>query len=233
LEVPSTSFNFIFLHVKTKKVQKMKKNKTGVLIQMVAADLFQKFGFEKTSMDEIAKKAHKAKRSIYNHFNNKEDLFCASVLTELDHIKQKLAEVVEDDKQPILERLRQYLLLRIQLLADAGTFQVALKNNMLNDDDYRFEGLKEAMSAFTEWEHGAFKKVWLAKPTSDKPEIIDQQANDFADMLQITLNGLSYSFFVEEKYNQYKSSYEMLIDLIVGSVFESFIHKFKNEPQDD
>ncbi len=205
----------------------MNKSKTGELIQKVAADLFQKFGFEKTSMDEIAKKAHKAKRSIYNHFSNKEALFCASVQQELDHMKQKLTAIIEDDRLPKLERLRQYLLLRIELIAEAGTFQVALKNNMLNEDDYRFEELRQATQLFSTWEHQAFEQIWFAKPTTDTPEEIAQQANAFADMLQITLNGLSYSFFVEGKYEQYKSSYRMLIDLIVGSVFENFIQKMK------
>ena len=40
----------------------MNKMTTGEVIQRVAAGLFRKFGFEKTSMDEIARKAHKAKR---------------------------------------------------------------------------------------------------------------------------------------------------------------------------
>jgi AcrR family transcriptional regulator len=208
----------------------MKKLKTGEVIQQVAADLFRKFGFEKTSMDEIARKAHKAKRSIYNHFSSKEDLFCASVQSELAHIRSRLLAVVEDDSQRILPRLRQYLLSRMELMAEANTLQVALKSNMLNRDDYGFEDLKKMMVDFNQWEHQAFKKVWYAKPSEEDPQIIDQQAVAFADMLQVTLNGLSYSFFVEDKYEQYKSSYEMLIDLIVNSVFQSFVSKYgKNE----
>lgn len=210
----------------------MKKLKTGEVIQQVAADLFRKFGFEKTSMDEIARKAHKAKRSIYNHFSSKEDLFCASVQSELAHVRSRLLAVVEDDSQRILPRLRQYLLLRMELIAEANTLQVALKSNMLNRDDYGFENLKKLMVDFNRWEHQAFKKVWYAKPSDEDSKIIDQQAVAFADMLQVTLNGLSYSFFVEDKYEQYKSSYEMLIDLIVNSVFQSFVNKYgKNEDE--
>ena len=212
---------------------KMKKLKTGELIQQAAADLFQKFGFEKTSMDEIAKKAHKAKRSIYNHFGNKEDLFCSSAKMEIEHMQTKLQEIVEDQNQLILPRLRQYLLLRMELIAASGTLQVAMKNNMLNNDDYRFEDLKQAMNHFNKWEHDAFKHVWYAKTTSDTKEQVEQQTVAFADMLQITLNGLSYSFFVEGKYEQYKSSYEMLIDLIVNSVFQSFISLFSSMKEEE
>ena len=182
---------------------------TKEVIQQVAAELFRKFGVEKTSMDDIASKAHKAKRSIYNHFSNKEELFCASVISETDHIRQRLTEVMADDSQLVLPRLRQYLLLRMELLAKASTLQVAIKDKMLTSGDYRFERLQQTMNDFYGWEHNCFKKVWYAKPTQCT--------------LQVTLNGLSHTFFVEDKYEQYKSSYEMLIDLIISSVFTQFV----------
>ena len=200
----------------------MNKMITGEVIQRVAAGLFRKFGFEKTSMDEIARKAHKAKRSIYNYFNNKEELFCSTVISEIDQIQQRLAETMAGDGQPVLPRLRQYLLARVELIAEAGTLQVAMKDKHLEDNDFRFDSLRERMNEFSDWEHCLFKKVWYAKPTNDPPATVELQAVAFADMLSVTLNGLSHTFFVEDKYEQYKPSYEMLIDLIVNSVFVQF-----------
>ncbi len=200
----------------------MNKMTTGEVIQRVAAGLFRKFGFEKTSMDEIARKAHKAKRSIYNYFNNKEELFCSTVISEIDQIQQRLAETMTGDGQPVLPRLRQYLLARVELIAEAGTLQVAMKDKHLEDNDFRFDSLRERMNEFSDWEHHLFKKVWYAKPTNDPPATVELQAVAFADMLSVTINGLSYTFFVEDKYEQYKPSYEMLIDLIVNSVFVQF-----------
>lgn len=43
-------------------------------ILSVASKLFSRYGFHKTSMDEIAKTARKAKGSLYYHFASKEDL---------------------------------------------------------------------------------------------------------------------------------------------------------------
>jgi len=48
---------------------------TKETIVSVANRLFSRFGFHKTSMDEIAKVARKAKGSLYYHFASKEDLF--------------------------------------------------------------------------------------------------------------------------------------------------------------
>ena len=215
------------MHPETKNVQKMNKPTTGEIIQQVASGLFRKFGFEKTSMDDIAQKAHKAKRSIYNYFSNKEELFCSTVISEIDHIQQRLTEIMSDDRQLVLPRLRQYLLSRVELIAEAGTLQVAMKDKHLESNDFRFDDLRKRMAEFSDWEHQVFKKVWYAKPTTDTPETIERQALAFADMLSVTLNGLSHTFFVEEKYEQYKPSYEMLIDLIVNSVFVQFANTMR------
>lgn len=201
----------------------MKKLKTNEVIQQVAADLFQKFGFEKTSMEEIARKAHKAKRSIYNHFNSKEALFVANVQNEINYIREQLQTIVEDNSQLVLPRLKQYLLLRMDLIAQSRTLRVAMKDNLYAEDSFRFEELKDVINTFIQWEHNIFKKVWYAKPTEDTADIVEQQAIAFADMLQVTLNGLCHTFFSEDKFEQYKNSYEMLINLIVNSVFQTFV----------
>jgi len=45
--------------------------KTKEVIVNVASRLFGRYGFYKTSMDEIAKMARKAKGSLYYHFESK------------------------------------------------------------------------------------------------------------------------------------------------------------------
>jgi len=52
-------------------------------ILSVANKLFSRFGFHKTSMDEIAKIARKAKGSLYYHFASKEELFKEVVSKEI------------------------------------------------------------------------------------------------------------------------------------------------------
>lgn len=199
----------------------MKKMKTHEVIQQVAGDLFQKFGFDKTSMEDIARKAHKAKRSIYNHFNSKEALFCATVNQELRDVRAKLQAVAEDSETPVLSTISRYLLQRVELIAQARTLQVALKNRMLDVDDYRFEEMRTSYDDFLRWEHSVFDGFWLAKTSNGTAEDRQAQATAFADMLQVVLNSLSYSFFVEGNYERCKHSYEMLVDLIANGISQN------------
>ncbi|MCR4964402.1 MAG: TetR/AcrR family transcriptional regulator [Bacteroidales bacterium] len=200
----------------------MKKLKTDEAIQKVAAFLFKKFGFEKTSMEEIAREAHKSKRSVYNYFRNKEDLFSSLVSSEIEDMQKTLQTIIADDTQLMLPRLRQYLLQRVELIAAAENLRVAFRDKVFNDHSIRFHELNQTMTHFSQWEHGVFKQVWYAKPTQDTTETVEVQASAFADMLQVTLKGLTHTFFVEDKYLQYKTSYQMLIDLIINSVFFQF-----------
>jgi AcrR family transcriptional regulator len=48
----------------------------------IARGIFAKFGFRKTSMDEIAKAVKKAKSSLYYYFQNKEEVFQAVIERE-------------------------------------------------------------------------------------------------------------------------------------------------------
>jgi len=51
----------------------------GQLILDTATKLFSKYGYGKTSLDEIAAAAQIAKGTVYNYFHSKEELFMAAV----------------------------------------------------------------------------------------------------------------------------------------------------------
>ncbi|XID74989.1 TetR/AcrR family transcriptional regulator [Alkanindiges sp. WGS2144] len=52
---------------------------------LAAKDLFLQFGYEGSSMDAIALAAGVSKLTVYNHFQDKENLFVAAVENHCDH----------------------------------------------------------------------------------------------------------------------------------------------------
>ncbi|MEJ2594025.1 MAG: helix-turn-helix domain containing protein [bacterium] len=81
-------------------------------ILKVAARIFGKYGFQKTTMDEIARTAHKAKGSIYYYFRSKEELFLAVVSKEMNELREALLEVAAE-KSGATNMLRNYMLTRM------------------------------------------------------------------------------------------------------------------------
>jgi len=64
------------------KLRNMKYNPKHTLILQASADCFARFGFDKTTLDDIGRRAGLNKASLYYYFKNKEDIFIAVVLNE-------------------------------------------------------------------------------------------------------------------------------------------------------
>jgi len=96
-------------------------------ILTVADKLFSRFGFHKTSMDEIAKISRKAKGSLYYHFASKEELFTAVVSTEIENLKTQLSIIVNDKSLRADEKIKRYLVKRMEILNTAANYHETLK----------------------------------------------------------------------------------------------------------
>jgi AcrR family transcriptional regulator len=59
-----------------------------------ASDIFSKYGYKKTTMDDIALALGKGKSSIYYYFRNKEEIFQAVLEQEVILLKSKLQKAV-------------------------------------------------------------------------------------------------------------------------------------------
>lgn len=70
-----------------------------------ALTVFLRFGFRKTSMDEVARGANVSRQGLYLHFATKEELFRASVTYFLDTALAAAAAALADAARPLEERL--------------------------------------------------------------------------------------------------------------------------------
>jgi AcrR family transcriptional regulator len=71
----------------------MEVDKIKESIKRAAQDLFRKFGYHKTSVNEIAKRAKIAKATIYKYFESKEDVLHALLM---DYIKVSVDEIIHN-----------------------------------------------------------------------------------------------------------------------------------------
>ncbi|RLD78380.1 MAG: TetR/AcrR family transcriptional regulator, partial [Bacteroidetes bacterium] len=60
----------------------------------VAQSIFRKYGFKKTTMDEIAKAARKGKSTLYYYFKSKEEIFAAVIEKEGNYMQNELMRIV-------------------------------------------------------------------------------------------------------------------------------------------
>ena len=103
--------------------QRLTDRKREAIIQAAIAE-FRANGFEVTSMDKIAATAGVSKRTVYNHFPSKEELF-AEILNQLWARISAEQSVVYNRDQPLREQLRQMLQAKVQLMADENFLTLA------------------------------------------------------------------------------------------------------------
>lgn len=103
--------------------QRLTDRKREAIIQAAITE-FRANGFEITSMDKIAATAGVSKRTVYNHFPSKEELF-AEILNQLWARISAEQSVVYNSDQPLREQLRQMLQAKMQLMADENFLTLA------------------------------------------------------------------------------------------------------------
>jgi TetR/AcrR family transcriptional regulator of autoinduction and epiphytic fitness len=84
-----------------------------------AIDAFRQQGFAGTSMDAVASGAQVSKRTVYNHFPSKDDLF-AEILRQLFERSHAVAGLDYSATRPLRAQLRELLLQKMALLDDAS-----------------------------------------------------------------------------------------------------------------
>ena len=99
-------------------VHRLTDRKRDAIIQAAIAE-FREHGFAGTSMDRVAAVAEVSKRTVYNHFPSKDELFSA-ILDQLWCRSQSLPGLAFDGGRPLREQLLQLLAQKMDLLDDAG-----------------------------------------------------------------------------------------------------------------
>lgn len=88
----------------TTRVEKEKMMREEDIVS-AAEKLFYERGFEQTSMDDIAVRAEFTKRTVYQYFASKQDLYYAVVLRGMRHLLENVKDAGEDKKG--FDRLRE------------------------------------------------------------------------------------------------------------------------------
>jgi len=178
-----------------------------------AASVFGRFGYKKTTMDEIGMAAGKGKTAIYYYFKNKEDVFRAVVEKEAKELEQNLIQAISTKSSPE-EKLKTYVYTRMRTMLSLSNFYDALKNELLDHlpfinalrkevDNKEIEMVKNILSEGVD--NGLFdiKNIHFASIT-----------------IVTTLKGLEIPLFVENKVDDLTLYVDNLIHIICYGLFK-------------
>lgn len=138
------------------------KSKKRAAILDGAVDVFISMGYELASMDKIAETAGVSKRTVYNHFGSKENLFQAIVNDFLTQ-RQNLKTIVYDPDKTLDEQLLAFANAEIFLIDSPRRLGLSkfLTAVFLNDTNYARETVSKYPPAYDMLLH------WLMEAEKD------------------------------------------------------------------
>lgn len=101
-------------------------------ILQAAGRVFERFGFHKSSMNDIAVAARKGRRTLYTYFRSKEEIFRAVIDTEVKSLEEKLEKIAHQNIPPD-EKLRAYFHARMNAIRELTIFYEALREDLINN----------------------------------------------------------------------------------------------------
>jgi AcrR family transcriptional regulator len=187
----------------------MQLDSTKDKILVVADKLFSRFGFHKTSMDEIAKIARKAKGSLYYHFASKEDLFREVVSNEFINLKSQLKIIIENKDFTSSEKFKHYLIKRMEVLNTAGTYHETLKADFFEHFDF----IDKIRNELDEWERIQLRKI-ISEGIENGEFAAIENIDILLDIFLMTMKGLEIPFYLQGKYVKFSPHFDGLISIV-------------------
>ena len=171
-------------------------------------DQFNQKGM-KFTMDDVSKELHISKKTIYKEFNDKDELFLATVDYGFNAIKEKEAEVLADNSLDIVEKLSRVI--------------VCLPDNYRNIDFRRVYQLRDKYPTIYNRVAERIESDWDATEKLLKQAIDEGYLRDVpVEIIKLTIEGAIEKFLSTEELAKTNLSYEdslnTMIDIIINGI---------------
>jgi AcrR family transcriptional regulator len=100
-------------------------------VVQAARQVFSRYGYKKTALDDIARESRKGKSTIYYYFKSKDDIFKAVIDAEAEIRARAIDEQISRISEP-KEKLKTYIYIRMRTLRMVVNYYEAIKNDLLD-----------------------------------------------------------------------------------------------------
>jgi AcrR family transcriptional regulator len=182
-------------------------------IVITSGQIFSRYGFKKTTMDEIANALKMGKSSIYYYFKSKEEIFEAVVLYEANLLRNELTTAIKSVESPI-EKLKNYVFVRMKSFEKLSNYYNAIFDKNLD----HFEFIENIRAKYDREElailrlilyHGAREKVF---------NVTNSEYTALA--VQTALKGLEVPLFWKKKELYIEERLNAILDVLFNGILK-------------
>ena len=201
--------------MKTSKEYKKENIKDHIIT--IATRIFSKFGFRKTTINDIAEEMGKGKSSIYYYFKSKEDIYKEVIQREAELFKNEVYENVIYTNDNPKDKLRNYVLKRMKFLKELVNFNEALRNDYLKNLPF-IERLRER------YDQEEFEAIRGILDEGFEKNIFNIKETEFAATAFVTaMKGLEVALFIKNDYTL--SDLETRLDEMLHILFYGLVNQ--------
>jgi len=174
--------------------------------------IFARYGYNKTTVDDIAKAVGKGKSTFYYYFKSKEEIFKSVIDKEAILFRTKLIESISIKASPI-EKIKNYILTRLENFKELVNFYNAIRNEGMDQISF----IDEIRDKYEQEQVNIIKMVLLESIQNKLVEIDDVEI--VAEAMTDILKGLEYHLmFKPLGSTKTKEKIDKVLDLIFKGI---------------
>ncbi|MCD8540675.1 MAG: TetR/AcrR family transcriptional regulator [Leadbetterella sp.] len=194
--------------------------KDGIIEQSIidaAKVLMQKYGLNKTTMEDIAREAGKGKSTLYHYFKSKEEIFDAVINLEMDELFHSVKKAVKDQKNAS-DMLKSYIVTKIKVLrSKINLYRFAIEtdlqatkiNELFSKLRSRYDGEEKNLIAYI--------LDFGVKNNTFKTEI-KAEIEVLSELLVTCVRGVELEIVTQGKHKTLESKAELLVHILTQGI---------------
>jgi AcrR family transcriptional regulator len=185
-------------------------------IIQAAQQLFQQYGLQKVTMDDVAREIGKRRSSLYYYYRNKEEILDAAIDVEMREI---LAEIVQAVEQAagFEQRLTAYCMTRLKISQKRREFYNVVDSGMNAGEMSDYMKVKNVMhDRFRQMEIPVVKQILQYGIEKRQIRQLDSKEQDtLVTVLVSSLQGFKKEMVVRKRYSAIEPAVAMLVSMII------------------
>lgn len=176
-----------------------------------AGRIFSRYGFRKTSMDEIATALKMGKSSIYYYYDSKEAIFEAVVLNEANTLRNELTRSIKSVESP-LDKMKNYVFVRMRAFQKLSNYYNAIFDKNLD----HFEFIETVRAKYDREELAILRLILYDGARKKVFNVVNSEYTAMA--IQTTLKGVEVPLFWKRKEENIEARLNAILDVIFHGI---------------
>jgi AcrR family transcriptional regulator len=189
------------------------ENRIKKRIMQISRELYARYGFRKTTLNDIARELGMTKSSIYYYFGNKEEIFNQMISSDIEKWKKELSDFV-GRQDSVQEKLAAYITRKMEIVCSISDFY----RSPIEEYHENFSLIEKLRAETDKEEIGIIKEI-LGE--GNRQGVFNVQDIDMTalNMLNI-LKGLEHYYIGRKKGRNLKKTMENMVSLFLNGLIK-------------